>query len=61
MANNVWVVKEVTEGGVTSKVWAKEKTVHKVTLDSNDEKVWSDAAVREVVEDGSHNKSWEET
>ena len=60
MANNVWVVKEVTEGGVTHKEWVKDKVIHKVTLDGNDEKVWSDAATRKVDEDGEHNKSWDE-
>lgn len=59
MANNVWKVKEITEGGVTRKVWAKEATLYRVGLDGNSQKQWQTGSISKVVEDGSQHKSWE--
>jgi len=57
---SIWVVEEVTVGGVTQKQWVKKFNVHKVVEDSSHVKSWDDMPPREVVEDSQHNKSWEE-
>lgn len=57
---SIWVVEEVTVGGVTQKQWVKKLNVHKVVEDSSHVKSWDDMPPREVVEDSQHNKSWEE-
>ena len=57
---SIWVVEEVTVGGVTQKQWVKKLNVHKVVEDSSHIKSWVDMPPQEVVEDSQHNKSWEE-
>jgi uncharacterized repeat protein (TIGR02543 family) len=57
---SIWVVEEVTVGGVTQKQWVKKLNAHKVVEDSSHVKSWDDMPPREVVEDSQHNKSWEE-
>lgn len=59
MAVNLKVVKEITEGEVTRKVWVTDKTLHKVVEDAEHNKSWADASIKKVVEDAQHNKSWE--
>lgn len=56
----IWVVEQITEGGVTRKEWVKKLNAHKVVENDQHVKSWEIIPPREVVEDAQHHKSWGE-
>lgn len=55
---SIWVVREVTEDGVTHKKWVKEINAYKVVEDAQHNKSWEPIYPKVMDKDAQHDKSW---